>query len=180
MTLTRFIISSQQRFASASGDLSLILSAIATACKSISSATRRAGMMSLYGLEGSTNATGDDVKKLDTLSDEIWVNSLTHTRRVAMLISEERAEPVVIVDAESAKYIVSFDPLDGSSNIDCNVSIGSIFGVTRRPAAAIGSRPTLDEALQPGSSLVCAGYCVCEFVALVDALACRVPSNPAP
>lgn len=160
MTLTRFIMSSQQRFAGASGDLSLILTAIGTACKAISSACRRAGLLHLTGLDGSVNSTGDDVKKLDIISDDIWVNSLRHTKRVAMLVSEERAEPVMVEGAESAKYICSFDPLDGSSNIDCNVSIGSIFGILRRPAAAVGSRPTLGEVLQPGSALVCAGYCV--------------------
>jgi fructose-1,6-bisphosphatase I len=150
----------QTRFAGASGDLSLVLAAIATACKAISSATRRAGLLGLFGLDGSMNATGDDVKKLDVLSDEIFVNSLRHTRRVAMLVSEERAEPVVVEEALGAKYIACFDPLDGSSNIDCNVSVGSIFSILRRPAAAIGSRPTAAEALQPGSGIVCAGYCV--------------------
>ena len=150
-------MSEQQRFAAASGDLSLILAAIGTACKAISSATRRAGLLGIYGLDGSTNSTGDDVKKLDLLSDEIWCNSLRHTRRVAMLVSEERADPVVVEGAEAARYMASFDPLDGSSNIDCNVSVGSIFGILRRPAAAVGSRPTLAEVLQPGSALVCAG-----------------------
>lgn len=103
----------------ASGDLSLILAAIGTACKAISSAVRRAGLIGLFGLEGATNATGDDVKKLDVISDEIFVNSLRHTRRVALMVSEERAAALPVEGCEGAKYIVAFDPLDGSSNIDC-------------------------------------------------------------
>ena len=74
----------------ASGDLSLILAAIGTACKAISSAVRRAGLVGLFGLEGATNATGDDVKKLDVISDEIFVNSLRHTKRVALLVDGHR------------------------------------------------------------------------------------------
>jgi fructose-1,6-bisphosphatase I len=160
MTLTRFILSEQQKFANASGDLTIILAAISTACKAIASACRRGALVGLYGVDGSTNSTGDSVKKLDVLSDEIFVNSLRHTRRVALLVSEERELPVVVEGAESAKYICSFDPLDGSSNIDCNVAVGSIFGISRRASGAVGSPATAAEALQPGSSLVCAGYCV--------------------
>ena len=75
-------------------------------------------------------------------------------------MSEEREEPVCVEGADNAKYICSFDPLDGSSNIDCNVAVGSIFGIARRHADKIGTRATADEALQPGNALVCAGYCV--------------------
>lgn len=156
-TLTRFILTEQKRHPGASGDLSLILSAIATACKAITAAVRRVGLVNLYGMDGSTNATGDDVKKLDILSNEIWVNALKHTGRVAILATEEAEEVVILSDHEDAKYGVVFDPLDGSSNIDCNVSVGSIFGIYRRP---VGRVATVSDLLQPGSALVCAGYCM--------------------
>ena len=159
-TLTRFILGEQQKHAEASGDLTIILSAIATACKAISSAVRRAGLTGLYGVDGGTNATGDCVKKLDVLSDEIWCNSLRHTKRVALLVSEEQEAPIAVAGAEGAKYICAFDPLDGSSNIDCNVSVGSIFGITRRAAAAVGQPATAAECLQAGTALIAAGYCV--------------------
>ena len=159
-TLTRYILSEQQKHQHAAGDLTLILAAIATACKAISSAVRRAGLTGLYGADGGSNASGDSVKKLDVLSDEIFCNSLRHTKRVALMVSEEQEVPIVVAGAENAKYICSFDPLDGSSNIDCNVSVGSIFGVTRRPAEAVGKPATAAEALQPGTALIAAGYCV--------------------
>ena len=95
----------------------------------------------------------------DVLSDDIFVNSLRHTKRVALLVSEEREEPVSVEGAENAKYICSFDPLDGSSNIDCNVAVGSIFGISRRAPESIGKRAVASEALQPGNALICAGYC---------------------
>jgi len=117
-TLTRYILSEQQKHSHAAGDLTLLLSSIATACKSISSAVRRAGLLGIYGAEGSSNASGDSVKKLDILSDEIFINSLKHTKRAALLVSEEQESPIVVEGAEGGKYIVSFDPLDGSSNID--------------------------------------------------------------
>jgi fructose-1,6-bisphosphatase I len=160
LTLSRYILSEQQKHTAASGDLSIILSAIGTACKAISSAVRRAGINGLYGEEGTVNATGDSVKKLDILSDEIFCNSLLHTHRVALLISEEREEPVVVAGAQAAKYICAFDPLDGSSNIACNVSVGSIFGIMRRPAEAVGQPASAAECLQAGSSMIAAGYCV--------------------
>ena len=128
VTLTRFILAGQARHAGSAGDLSLILAAIATACKAIASAVRRAGLIGLYGVDGGTNATGDSVKRLDVLSDEIFCNSLRHTKRVALMVSEEQDTAIVVPGAKDAKYIVCFDPLDGSSNIDCNVSVGSIFG----------------------------------------------------
>ncbi len=159
-TLTRYILCEQQKHVHAAGDLSLILSAVGTACKAISSAVRRAGLTGLYGVDGGTNATGDSVKKLDVLSDEIFCNSLRHTKRVALLVSEEQEHPIAVEGAEGAKYICAFDPLDGSSNIDCNVSVGSIFGITRRAAECVGRAATAAECLQPGTALICAGYCV--------------------
>ena len=159
-TLTRYILSEQQKHKEASGDLSLILSAIATACKAISSAVRRAGLTGLYGVDGGANASGDCVKKLDVLSDEIFCNSLRHTKRVALLVSEEQERPVAVEGAEGARYVCSFDPLDGSSVIDCGGAVGSIFGLTRRAPECVGKPATAAECLQPGTALIAAGYCL--------------------
>lgn len=106
---------SPQPLAGARGDLSIILSAIATASKAVTSAVRRAGMLSLYGLHGSMNSTGDDQKKLDVIANDIWINSLKHTHLVGVMVSEENDEPIVYPDLKDAKYAVAFDPLDGSS-----------------------------------------------------------------
>lgn len=108
-TLTRFILSEQQKHENATGDLTLVLASISTACKSISSAVRRAGLLGIYGAEGTTNSTGDSVKKLDIISDDIFCNSLRHTKRVALMVSEEQEEPIVVQGAESGKYIVAFE-----------------------------------------------------------------------
>lgn len=81
------------------------------------------------GVAGTENATGDDQKKLDVLSDEMFVNSLYNSHACAVLVSEEREEPIIVPPELAGKYCVAFDPLDGSSNIDCNVSTGTIFSV---------------------------------------------------
>jgi fructose-1,6-bisphosphatase I len=122
----------------------------------ISSAVRRAGIMGLYGLQGAINVQGEEVKKLDTLSHDTFVTALSTSGRAAVLVSEE-AEDAIICPG-SGKFCVVFDPLDGSSNIDVNGSIGSIFGVYRRESP--GSPAAVSDVLQPGSKLVCAGYCM--------------------
>lgn len=94
------------------------------------------------------------------LSNEIWVNALKHTGKVAILATEEEDDVHVLADHEDAHYCAVFDPLDGSSNIDCNVSVGSIFGIYRRPASTAGKPPSVTDVLQPGSALVVAGYCM--------------------
>ena len=157
MTLSRYILVEQRKHKEAHGDLTLILMAIQTACKAITAAVRRAGLTGLYGLHGATNSTGDDQKKLDVIANDIFINSLRHTGLISVMVSEENEEPVMITDHADAKYTAVFDPLDGSSNIDCNVSVGSIFGIYRRLSGA-GSAPNVADVLQPGTSLVCAGY----------------------
>jgi fructose-1,6-bisphosphatase I len=101
------------------------------------------------------------VKKLDILADEVWVNALRHTGRVCIMASEEHEDVITVPlsEAPDARYSVVFDPLDGSSNIDCNVSVGSIFGVYRR-VTPVGTEATLADVLQPGTALVAAGYCM--------------------
>jgi len=118
---------------------------------------RKAGVANLYGLAGSANASGDDVKKLDVLSNEIMVNALTNSCVCAVLVSEEEEDPIIVPDKLAGKYCVAFDPLDGSSNIDCNVSTGTIFSVYERKSKG---KATVDDILRPGTEMVCAGYCM--------------------
>jgi fructose-1,6-bisphosphatase I len=155
ITLTRFILNSQHKHPDASGDLTLLMVSIQLACKVISSAVRRAGIMGLYGLQGSVNVQGEEVKKLDTLSHDTFVTALSTSGRASVLVSEEAEEAII---CGNGKYCVVFDPLDGSSNIDVNGSIGSIFAIYKREnhdAAAVVS-----DVLQPGNRLACAGYCM--------------------
>jgi len=158
LTLTRFILSRQRSHPGATGDLTLVLNSIATATKSISSAVRRAGLTGLLGLQGSSNISGDDQKKLDVISNQIFINLLSSTGVVAAIVSEEDDEMIVCPPLEDTtqKYIVVMDPLDGSSNIDCNGTIGSIFGIFRRRDITV--KVTDEDALLQGKNLVCAGY----------------------
>jgi len=151
-TLIRHIMSSTK-----DTDLAILMTAIQLSCKVITRAVRKAGIADLYGLAGETNSTGDDQKKLDVLSDEVMVNALLNSGVCAVLVSEEQEEPIIVPAELQGKYVVAFDPLDGSSNIDCNVSTGTIFGVwektTEGPATA-------EDALKTGNDLIVAGYCM--------------------
>ena len=156
ITLTRFFLEQQRHHKEATGELTQCLNSIVTAVKAIQSAVRRAGIAKLYGLAGNTNTTGDDQKKLDVLSDELFINMLVSSYTTCILGSEED-EDIIVVDKEKrGKYIVCFDPLDGSSNIDCLASIGSIFGIWRRNESS--EEPCLKDALRPGREMVCSGY----------------------
>lgn len=155
VTLTRFVLQEQRKYPKATGDLTQLLNAIMTAIKAISSAVRKAGIHQLYGISGESNATGDSVKKLDVLSNDLFINMLKSSYTTCMLVSEENETVIEIEDEYKGKYIVCFDPLDGSSNIDCLVSIGSIFGIYRKTHE--GPVTTAD-ALKPGTELVAAGY----------------------
>lgn len=156
MTLTRFVLQEQKKYKQATGDLSQLLNCIQTAIKAISSAVRKAGIAKLQGISGDTNVQGEVVKKLDVLSNEIFINMLRSSYATCMLVSEENENIIEIETDKRGKYVVAFDPLDGSSNIDCLVSIGSIFGITKQVNEE--AEPTLSDALQPGNKMVCAGY----------------------
>jgi len=157
MTLTRFVLAEQRNNPSATGDLSQLLTSIQSAVKAISAAVRRAGIAKLFGAAGGeANVQGEQVKKLDVLSNELFINMLESSFTCCLLVSEENETAVEVDTKRAGKYIVTFDPLDGSSNIDCLVSIGSIFGVFKKPEGAEGD--TMKMALQSGRNLVCAGY----------------------
>uniref|UniRef100_A0A4W5MCK4 Fructose-1,6-bisphosphatase 1 n=1 Tax=Hucho hucho TaxID=62062 RepID=A0A4W5MCK4_9TELE len=156
VTLTRFVLE-EGRKAKGTGELTTLLNSICTAVKAISTAVRKAGIANLYGIAGSTNVTGDQVKKLDVLSNDLVINMIKSSFTSCVLVSEED-ERALIVEPEKqvrGKYIVCFDPLDGSSNIDCLVSIGTIFAIYRKTT---DDEPNEKDALQSGRHIVAAGY----------------------
>lgn len=152
VTIERFLTDHQP--ASATGSLSRLLNDIALAGKLIASRTRRAGLTELLGKAGAVNVQGEDQKLMDVYADEAMTAVLSGQGRVAVIVSEEQPDPVVIDDA--APYVVVHDPLDGSSNIDSNVSIGTIFGIYKRDDTSIP--PSSADWLRPGRDLVAAGY----------------------
>jgi len=157
MTLNRWILQEQRKIPGATGDLTHLLNSIVTACKAISSAVRRAGMTKMFGVAGHDNATGDTVQKLDVLSNELFINMLKSSYTVCAMVSEENKEIIEVETEKSGKYIVYFDPLDGSSNIDCLVSIGSIFGIAKKPANITGNIK-MEDVLLSGRHNVASGY----------------------
>lgn len=155
MTLTRFVLQKQKKFKHATGDLSQLLNCIQTAVKAVSSAVRKAGIAQLHGISGDTNVQGEEVKKLDVLANDLFINMMMSSFATCKMVSEENDDVIEVDLDKQGKYIVAFDPLDGSSNIDCLVSIGSIFGIYRK----LGEGPaTMEDVLQPGRNQVAAGY----------------------
>ncbi|RVE67713.1 hypothetical protein OJAV_G00084510, partial [Oryzias javanicus] len=154
VTVTRFVMEEGRR-AKGTGELTTLLNALCTAVKAISSAVRKAGIAHLYGIAGSTNVTGDQVKKLDILSNDLVINMIKSSFTSCVLVSEENDKAIIVEPDKRGKYIVCFDPLDGSSNIDCLVSIGTIFSIYRKTT---DDEPCENDALQPGRNLVAAGY----------------------
>lgn len=158
ITLTRWVLSQQQRTEHATGDLTLLLTAIQFGCKFVASKVKQAGLINLLGLTGASNVQGEDVKKLDVLANDIFKNALVASGKAMFLISEEDERAMVVEDPDQrGKYIVTFDPLDGSSNIDCGVSIGTIFGIFKVGENSTGSTADI---LRSGRDLVAAGYCM--------------------
>ncbi|XP_067084305.1 fructose-1,6-bisphosphatase 1a [Osmerus mordax] len=154
VTLTRFVLE-EGRKAKGTGELTTLLNSLCTAIKAISTAVRKAGIAHLYGIAGSTNVTGDQVKKLDILSNDLVINMIKSSFTSCVLVSEEDENAIIVEPDRRGKYIVCFDPLDGSSNIDCLVSIGTIFAIYRKTTE---DEPCENDALQPGRKLVAAGY----------------------
>jgi len=151
-TLGRYVMTNTR-----DADLVILMNSIATSCKLITSAMNRAGVAKLYGLAGEVNSTGDDQKKLDVMSNDMMINALVNSGVCSVLVSEENEEPIIVPKERSGKFCVAFDPLDGSSNIDCNVSVGTIFSVYETKDGDVG---TTNDLLRSGQHCVCAGYCV--------------------
>jgi fructose-1,6-bisphosphatase I len=144
----------------AQGVFSWLLSAITLATKMVQAKIRQAGLLDVLGSAGETNVQGETQQKLDVYANQALLHCLGSRDSVAMLVSEENEEPVMFDrEPETGRYIVVFDPLDGSSNIDVNVSVGTIFSIYRRPEHH-GRHEAHRSCLQPGSKQVAAGYVV--------------------
>ena len=156
VTLDRFIKLRQSDFPFASGELSQLLRDIALAAKIVNRETNRAGLSNIGGAFGQTNVQGEEQQKLDVIANIRFLRALSKGGEVCAIVSEEEDE-VIDLQNNSGKYVVAIDPLDGSSNIDVNISIGTIFSIYRR-TTPVGSRVTADDIMQPGSQQVAAGY----------------------
>ncbi|MQL93082.1 hypothetical protein Taro_025718 [Colocasia esculenta] len=157
MTLTRHVLNEQSKHPESKGDLTILLSHIVLGCKFVCSAVNKAGLAKLIGLAGETNVQGEEQKKLDVLSNEVFIKALTSSGRTCILVSEEDEVATFVDPSLRGRYCVVFDPLDGSSNIDCGVSIGTIFGIYM-----IKDKDNVaeDDVLLPGKNMVAAGYCM--------------------
>lgn len=161
ITLNEFIIERQSDFPYAKGELSRLLSHIGIAAKIVNREVNKAGLVDILGETKATNATGDTQKKLDVFADEKFISALKASGECCGIASEENQEIVTFDDdlANDGKYIVTMDPLDGSSNIDVNVSIGTIFAIYRR-ISPIGHKATNEDFLQEGTKQAAAGYII--------------------
>ncbi|HZY80759.1 MAG TPA: class 1 fructose-bisphosphatase [Cyclobacteriaceae bacterium] len=153
--LDRFIKNNQDQFQYASGELSQLLRDIALASKVVNREVNKAGLIDLAGSQGTGNSTGDQQQKLDVLANIRFTRALAKGGEACAIISEEAEECVDLNN--DGKYVIAIDPLDGSSNIDVNVSIGTIFSIYRRKSK-VGSAITEEDILQKGSKQVAAGY----------------------
>ncbi|MBB6126570.1 class 1 fructose-bisphosphatase [Mucilaginibacter lappiensis] len=159
-TLGQFIIEKQADFPYAKGELSRLLRDIGIAAKIVNREVNKAGLMDMQGEAGSTNIQGESQQKLDIYANEQFITALKSGGECCILASEENEE-IVMLDTDvslDAKYIVAIDPLDGSSNIDVNVSVGTIFSIYRRQSTS--GRATLADVLQKGVNQVAAGYVI--------------------
>ena len=134
---------------------SLLCHALQFAFKSIAYYIRRASLINLSGLAGSSNTTGDEQKKLDVIGNDVFIAAMRSSRRVKLLVSEEEEEVIHFTENPDAHYAVACDPIDGSSNLDAGVSVGTIFGIYRLGDDAKGTKEDL---LRPGTDLVAAGF----------------------
>ena len=162
LTLDEFTIRQFRQIPNATGELSTLLRDIGLAAKRINVEVNKAGLVDILGDAGSTNVQGEDVKKLDVYANETFIRTLTNREIVCGIASEESDDFITIAGSRKDhknKYVVLIDPLDGSSNIDVNVSVGTIFSIYRR-VTPIGTPVQLEDFLQPGNLQVAAGYIV--------------------
>ncbi|MFM6965158.1 MAG: class 1 fructose-bisphosphatase [Sphingomonadales bacterium] len=160
VTLHEFIVRKQKDFPFASGELSRLLNDIALAAKIVSNDVRKAGLVDhILGAQGGQNVQGEDQQKLDVVADQAFINAFQNGGEVCGIASEENDDFLAFESqsAQNANYVVLFDPLDGSSNIDVNVSIGTIFSIYRR-LSPCGTKAERQDMLQQGTAQVAAGY----------------------
>ena len=161
-TLGEFIIGNQSSFQYSSGELSSLLNSIRLAAKVVNHEVNKAGLVDIIGAAGDTNIQGEDQQKLDVYANEKFIQTLTKRNIVCGIASEEEDDFIAINSQDENhqnKYVVLIDPLDGSSNIDVNVSVGTIFSIYRR-VTPVGTPVQLEDFLQKGSEQVAAGYVV--------------------
>jgi fructose-1,6-bisphosphatase I len=156
-TITQFISEEQRRVGGATGEFTALLNDIVTACKYISNAVNQGALVGVLGTAGSENVQGETQKKLDVISNDVFIQSNEWAGHLAAMASEEM-DDIYPIPAQypKGKYLLTFDPLDGSSNIDVNISVGSIFSILRCPDGVID--PTAEDFLQPGTKQVCGGF----------------------
>lgn len=160
VTIESFIVEQERLHPEATGELTSLLYDVALAAKHIAAFTRRAGLVDVLGKAGAVNVQGEEQQKLDVLANEVMQSVIGKTGRVCVCASEEDEHPVPVpLENRPGKYVLTYDPLDGSSNIDVNVSIGTIFSIHRRITPA-GLPGTLEDCLQAGRSQVAAGYVI--------------------
>src|SRR3989442_4067744 len=158
-TVERHFLENKGRNPHPTEEFSWLLSGITLATKIIAAYVQRAGLLEIMGQTGRINVQGEEVQKLDEFANEVLVRCLGYRGNIGILVSEEDEEPRMIQEAESGKYIVLFDPLDGSNNINANVSIGTIFSILQRGPDNAG-KDEMTHILQPGCKQVAAGYVV--------------------
>ncbi|WP_088340276.1 class 1 fructose-bisphosphatase [Robiginitalea sediminis] len=161
-TLGEFIIENQAEFQYSTGELSKLINAIRLAAKVVNHEVNKAGLIDILGAAGETNVQGESQQKLDVLANEKFIQTLKNREIVCGIASEEEEDYISINSLDENhqnKYVVLIDPLDGSSNIDVNVSVGTIFSIYRRLTPS-GTPVTLDDFLQPGVNQVAAGYII--------------------
>lgn len=161
-TLGEFIIENQSSFKYSSGELSRLINSIRLAAKVVNHEVNKAGLVDIIGTAGDTNIQGEDQQKLDVYANDKFIHTLTNRNIVCGIASEEEDDFISINSQDSNnqnKYVVLIDPLDGSSNIDVNVSVGTIFSVFRR-VTPVGTPVTIEDFLQQGNKQVAAGYVV--------------------
>jgi len=161
-TLGEFIIEKQEEFQYSTGELSRIINSIRLAAKVVNYKVNKAGLVDIVGAAGEQNIQGEDQQKLDVYANEVFIQTLINREIVCGIASEENDEFITVAGSDKShnnKYVVLMDPLDGSSNIDVNVSVGTIFSVFRR-ITPVGTPVTLEYFLQPGITQVAAGYVI--------------------
>ena len=161
-TLGEFIIENQSEFQYSSGELSRLINSIRLAAKVVNHEVNKAGLVDIIGQAGDVNVQGEDQQKLDVFANETFIKTLTNREIVCGIASEEEEDFITIQGRNGQnenKYVVLIDPLDGSSNIDVNVSVGTIFSIYRRITPS-GTPVSLEDFLQPGNRQVAAGYII--------------------
>src|SRR5690554_4758018 len=161
-TLGEFIIEKQEEFKYSSGELSRIINSIRLAAKVVNHEVNKAGLVDITGAVGTENIQGEAQQKLDVYANEVFIQTIINREIVCGIASEENDDFIAIHNKNGNldnKYVLLMDPLDGSSNIDVNVSVGTIFSVYRR-VTPVGTPVTLEDFLQPGTAQVAAGYII--------------------